>query len=141
MSSEVDAFLAQVTPAKRKRDAQTLLSVYSKATGQEPKLWGTIVGYGLYHYRYPSGRAGETGAAGFAPRKAATTIYLADGVNAHRELVDGLGEHKEGVGCLYIKDLERVDLAVLEEVVARSYRTLTNGTYTKRAREGGRPHV
>jgi hypothetical protein len=38
---------------------------------------------------------------------------------------------------LYIKDLEQVDLAVLERIVAQSWRTLTRGTFTNRAREGG----
>ena len=32
-----------------------------------------------------------------------------------------------------MKDLERVDLAVLEEIVAVSYRVLSEGTYTHRA--------
>jgi hypothetical protein len=40
------------------------------------------------------------------------------------------------VGCLYIKDLEKVDLSVLEAMIAESYRTLTTGTYGSRAREG-----
>ncbi|MFN2487395.1 MAG: hypothetical protein ABR609_12455 [Acidimicrobiia bacterium] len=47
------------------------------------------------------------------------------------------GPHTTGVGCLYIKDLEDVDLNVLETIVARSYATVTDGTYTLRAREGG----
>jgi len=38
---------------------------------------------------------------------------------------------------LYIKDLEDVDLNVLETIVARSYGTVTDGTYTLRAHEGG----
>jgi hypothetical protein len=137
VNSDVDALIAKASPAKRQRDAQTLLELYGRATGEEPKLWGTIVGYGKYHYRYESGREGDSGAAGFAPRKSAMTIYLADGVGAHQELLDRLGPHTTGVGCLYIKDLEQVDLAVLEQIVAGSYRTLTEGTYGRRAREGG----
>ena len=50
----------------------------------------------------------------------------------------GSAPHTTGVGCLYLKDLEQVDLEVLERIVARSWRTLTRGTYTLRAREGGR---
>jgi len=40
------------------------------------------------------------------------------------------------VGCLYIKDLDKIDLSVLEGIVTESYRTLTAGTYGLRAREG-----
>ncbi len=33
------------------------------------------------------------------------------------------------------RDLDQVDLAVLEEIVAESYRVLSDGTYTSRARD------
>jgi hypothetical protein len=44
--------------------------------------------------------------------------------------------HTTGVGCLYIKDLDKIDLSILEAIVAESYHTLTADTYTLRAREG-----
>ena len=62
---------------------------------------------------------------------------MADGVGAHAELLEQLGPHTTGVGCIYMKDLTAVDLEVLETIVSRSDATLTAGTYTKRAREGG----
>jgi len=40
------------------------------------------------------------------------------------------------VGCLYIKDLDKIDISILEVIVAESYRTLSADTYTLRAREG-----
>jgi len=52
-------------------------------------------------------------------------------------LLARLGPHTTGAGCLYIKDLDAVDLAVLETIVTRSFATMTEGTYTQRAREGG----
>src|SRR5690606_41508908 len=42
-----------------------------------------IVGFCTYHSRYASGREGAAPAAAFAPRKAATSIYLPDGIDAH----------------------------------------------------------
>lgn len=36
----------------------------------------------------------------------------------------------EGVGCIYVKDLEAIDVKVLEVIVERSYATLTAGTYS-----------
>ena len=102
-------------------------------------MWGpTIVGFGTYHYRYPSGREGDMAAAGFSPRKAATTIYLPEGVDAHADLLAPLGPHTLGKGCLYLKDLDAVDLAALEEIVRRSYATVTAGTFGSRPdRTGG----
>ena len=92
-------------------------------------MWASIVGFGQYHYRYASGREGDAPAAGFAPRKAATTVYVMDGVAAHQELLDRLGPHTTGVGCIYIKDLEKVDLEALEAIVATSYERLTAGVW------------
>ena len=36
-----------------------------------------------YHYKYKSGREGDAPAASFAPHKAATTIYLTDGIGRY----------------------------------------------------------
>lgn len=137
VDESVREFVKAIEHPKRRRDAETLLEMMSRATGEKPRLWGTIIGFGTYHYKYQSGREGDSGAASFAPRKPATTLYLADGVGAHADLLDRLGPHTTGVGCVYIKDLEAVDLKVLEAIVARSYATLTAGTYGLRAREGG----
>jgi hypothetical protein len=95
-----------------------------------------VIGFGQYHYKYASGRQGDAVAAGFAPRKAATTIYLMDGIGRYEQQLEQLGPHTTGVGCLYIKDLDKIDLAVLEGIITESYRTLTAGTYGRRAREG-----
>ena len=100
-------------------------------------MWKGIVGFGAYHYKYASGREGDAPAAGFAARKAATTVYILDGVDAHAELLDRLGPHTTGVGCVYVKRLDDVDVDALESLVARSYAALTEGTFTNRAREGG----
>lgn len=134
---EVRAFLDRVEHPVRRRDAETMLELMTRVTGQPAKMWGpSIVGFGSYHYRYASGREGDAPAAAFSPRKAATTIYLYDGIDAHADLVEQVGPHTTGVGCLYLKDLAEVDLAALEELVAASYRTLASGTAGQRARDG-----
>ncbi|WIY83088.1 DUF1801 domain-containing protein [Propionimicrobium sp. PCR01-08-3] len=136
MDDEITEFIAGVTPMKRRRDARTLLALFARATSEQPRLQGTIIGYGKYDYRYDSGRTGTSPAAAFSPRKAATSIYLADGTSAHTERLARLGPHRAAVGCVYLTDLEQNDLGVLEEIVRASFRTLTAGTYTSRARDG-----
>ncbi len=136
--ADVRAFLDRVEHPVRRRDAETMLGLMTRVTGQPAKMWGpSIVGFGSYHYRYASGREGDAPAAAFAPRKAATTIYLYDGIDAHADLVERVGPHTTGVGCLYLKDLARIDLAALEELVAASYRTLTAGTFGPGADDQG----
>jgi Domain of unknown function (DU1801) len=132
----VQAHLEGVTPEKRRRDAETLLELMSRVTGESPRLLGNMIGFGQYHYKYESGREGDAPAAAFAPRKAATTIYLMDGITRYEDQLTQLGPHTTGVGCLYIKDLDKINLSVLEGIIAESYRTLTAGTYGLRAREG-----
>jgi hypothetical protein len=91
MNSELRAYLEKVASPKRRSDAETLVALTHRATGEEPRLWGTVVGFGQYHCRYPSGREGDAPAAGFAARKAATTVYVADGVGAHADRLNKLG--------------------------------------------------
>lgn len=134
MESPVQDYLDKVAPTTRRRDAETLLELMGRVTGEPARMWGSsIVGFGQYHYHYVSGRQGDGPAASFSPRKAATTIYLPDGTGAYADPLTRLGPHTTSVGCLYIKDLTQVDLGVLEEIVGESYKTLTSGTFTNRA--------
>ena len=88
-------------------------------TGFAPQLWrGNILGYGRYAYRYASGHSGTALATGFAPRKAALTIYIMPGYADFSHILSRLGPHRTGKSCLYIGRLERIDLAVLAELVA-----------------------
>ena len=137
MAGDVQAYLDSVASRKRRRDAHALVELMERVTGEQPRLWGTVVGFGQYHYRYASGREGDAPAAGFAARKAASTVYVLDGVGGYGDLLERLGPHSTGVGCIYIKDLGDVNVDVLGEIVARSYATLTAGIYSGRARDAG----
>ncbi|MGY1552660.1 DUF1801 domain-containing protein [Microbacterium sp. A588] len=112
----IGAFIADVTPAGRRRDAETLTAVLQEISGREPELWGTIIGFGSCHYRYPTGSEGDMPVLAFAPRKTASTLYL-DDISRHGEALALLGPHTTGKGCLYIKDLEAVDLTVLRGIL------------------------
>lgn len=121
-SGSVDAFVSELASDVRRAEAAQLLAIMTTITGEEPRMWGSsIIGFGAYHYRYATGREGDAPAVAFSPRKAATTIYLADGIDAHTEQLAELGAHTTGVGCLYIKKLEAVDLDVLTRIVADSF--------------------
>lgn len=115
--SNVAALIADATPATRRRDAETLTTLMQEVSGREPATWGTIIGFGSCHYRYPTGTEGDMPILAFAPRKSASTIYL-DDTERHSEALDALGPHTLGKGCLYIKDLEKVDLDVLRGILA-----------------------
>ena len=84
----------------------------------------TIVGFGHYRYRYESGREGEAGVAGFAPRARELVVYLPADPPGRDALLARLGKHKMAKCCLYIKRLEDVDTDVLEELVVGAARAI-----------------
>lgn len=116
----VAAHIADLTPAKRQRDAETLIALMHEISGREPELWGTIIGFGSCHYRYPTGTEGDMPILAFAPRKTSSTIYL-DEAAAHAAALAALGPHTTGAGCLYLKDLEQVDEVVLRGILQATY--------------------
>jgi hypothetical protein len=118
---DVAATLSRVTPAARRRYAEALTALLADVTGRPAEMWsGDIIGFGVCHYRYPTGTEGDSPILGFAPRKRACTIYLLDGIDAHAADLAALGAHSRGVGCLYVPDLAAVDTAVLRRILAAS---------------------
>jgi hypothetical protein len=124
---DVATFIDKVTPAARKRDAAAMLQLLTEVTGHQPVMWGTVVGFGSCHYRYPTGTEGDSPILGFAPRKQATTVYLLDGIGAHADRLPALGPHTTGVGCLYVKDVAAVDAEVLRGILKDSYERVVEG--------------
>ena len=123
-SASPEAFLAAVPNDARRADARRLNELLAEWTGEPPKLWGpSIVGYGEYRYRYDSGREGTAPLVGFSPRKASLVVYLVGGIEArYPKLLEQLGPHKLGKGCLYLKRLDDVDQDVLRTLVDRTVR-------------------
>jgi len=114
-------YIAAIPEAPRRADAQALLNLMQAATGEEPRLWcPSIIGFGSYHYRYETGREGDTLIVGFSPRKPATVLYGLRAAPDVDSLLDKLGKHTSGKGCVYIKKLADVDQKVLAELIRKS---------------------
>ena len=122
-NASVEKFLKGVADTKKREDSFAILEMMKKITKDEPKMWGpSIVGFGKYHYKYESGREGEMCITGFSPRKQSLTIYIMPGFKKYEALMKELGKHTTGKSCLYIKRLEDVDMKVLKELVASSFK-------------------
>jgi len=119
-----EAFIAAVPDDARREDARRLCSLLAEWTGEPPAMWGaSIVGFGRYDYRYESGREGSAPLVGFAPRKTGLVVYLVAGVEErYPELLEQLGKHKVGKGCLYLKRLDDADREPLRALVEQTVR-------------------
>lgn len=124
VDDDVAKFLDSVADEQRQRDARLLVALMGEVTGEPAAMWGSsIIGFGSRHYRYESGREGDVAAIGFSPRKAQTVLYLTGHLEAYADLLERLGPHTHGKGCLYLKRVDQADQPALREIIARSFAT------------------
>lgn len=121
--ASVEDFIAAVDNETKRQDSFALLEMFTRITGQRPKMWGSsIIGFGMYHYKSErSSQEGDWPLTGFSPRKQNLTLYIMPGFNDYSDLLKDLGKHKTSVSCLYINKLADIDLKVLEKLVRQSY--------------------
>lgn len=123
--ADVNDFINSVDNEQRKKDGFTLLKIFTRLTGEKPKMWGpSIIGFGQYHYKSErSSQEGDWPLIGFSPRKQSLTLYVLpmSGHGDYSDLLSKLGKHKTSVSCLYINKLADVDLSVLEKIIKKSY--------------------
>lgn len=120
-NASVATYLAAIADDTRRRDCEALTQMMARVTKHAPKMWGaSIVGFGKYHYRYESGREGNSCLTGFSSRARDITVYLMASSDAQKQLLAKLGKHKMGKACLYIHRMEDVEATILEQLVAAS---------------------
>lgn len=122
-TASVEDFINTVEQEQKRKDSFVLLEMMKKVTGEEAVLWSNaIIGFGNRIFTSPNtGRAVEWLRMGFSPRKANLTIYLNSSLKNHEVVLEKLGKHKVGGGCLYINKLQDIDLAVLEGMIEAAF--------------------
>lgn len=113
-------FISQIADERMRQDSLRLIDLMQKVTGEPPRMWGgNIIGFGQYHYVYDSGHEGDACLAGFSPRAKELSIYVMPSLPIQQGLTDKLGgKHRESKACLYLKNLDGVDMTILREMVA-----------------------
>lgn len=107
---------------RRVHNAELLLDIFARATGDKPRLWGpSMIGYGEAHYKYATGREGDTFRVGFAPRKAKISLYGIQESPRWKELSAQLGKYTTGASCVYVNKPEDIDLEVLELLIREAW--------------------
>jgi hypothetical protein len=130
---EIQNFISCIENETRKSDSIALLSILEKESGYKPFLSGSIIGFGQYHYKYESGREGDSAVIAFSPRKQNLVVYIMPGFSDFEELLTRLGKHKQGKSCLYINKLSDLKLEVFEEIVSLSVKYMKNKYKCKNA--------
>jgi hypothetical protein len=124
--ASAEAFLSGVTDPQQREDALKLQEIMKEVTGMPPRMWGSsMVGFGQGHYVYASGHEGDTFLTGLSPRKDKLSVYFMVGLDQRfAAQIKKLGNVKTGKGCLHIKKLADVDLAVLREIIEANVSSL-----------------
>ncbi|MFM7110496.1 MAG: hypothetical protein ACKO26_05085, partial [Planctomycetota bacterium] len=66
----VDDFIDALADPVQRDDCRAIISLMARLSGEKPVMWGpSMIGFGQFHYRYASGREGDTFRIGFSPRK------------------------------------------------------------------------
>jgi hypothetical protein len=124
-NTSVTEFVNSIEDDQLRKDSKKLLQLFKKVTGKNPKMWGSsIIGYGEYTYYRANGDEGTFMATGFSPRKSGPTIYIMPGYQDYSDILKNLGKHKLGKSCLYLKNLEAIDLKVLENLIKTGLKDL-----------------
>lgn len=124
-NTSVAAYLNGIEPANARKDAKTLAKLFKESTGAKPKMWGgSIVGYGEYTYFRANGDEGEFMASGFSMRKSGPTLYIMPGYQNYQDFLDKIGPHKLGKSCLYLKNLDGINLKVVARLIKAGVRDL-----------------
>ena len=120
--ASVEDFLNLIENSQKREDCFEIVKMMKQVTKKEPKMWGpSIIGFGSYHYKYESGREGDSPQIGFSPRKQNITLYILSGADHENPLLQKLGKHSTSKVCLYIKRLADVDKKVLLELIKESF--------------------
>ena len=124
MGSRED-YIAALDEPRRTDVAALDALIREHAPGLEPVVAGKMLGYGPFHYRYASGREGDTTLLGLASQKRYISLYVLC-ANGGRYLAESYAERlpKASVGksCVRFARLSDVDPAVLAELVTEAAR-------------------
>ena len=124
MGSRED-YIAALDEPRRTDVAALDALIREHAPGLEPVVAGKMLGYGPFHYRYASGREGDTTLLGLASQKRYISLYVLC-ANGGRYLAESYAERlpKASVGksCVRFARLSDLDPAVLAELVTEAAR-------------------
>lgn len=121
-----EAYIASLAEPRRSQIAELDALIREVRPDLTPFLYGTMLGYGPYHYRYASGREGDTAKVALASQKSYISLYVLSTVGGAEhvrylaeEYVERLPKANIGKSCIRFKRPADLDRDVLRELLGR----------------------
>src|SRR5262249_17440467 len=115
-----DEYIAALQEPRRSEVAALDNLIRQTAPQLERFVGGGMLGYGPYHYRYASGREGDTALIGLASRKQYTSLYvIASDKGGYRAeaYLSRLPKANVGKSCVRFKRLADLDQTALTQLI------------------------
>lgn len=116
-------YLASLPQPRRKTLDTIHKAIRAAVPALKPHIMHGMLGYGMYHYKYASGREGDWFIIGLASQKNYVSLYICacdkDGYLAEKNK-DRLGKVSVGRSCNRFKKLEDLNLKVAVELVRKA---------------------
>jgi Domain of unknown function (DU1801) len=114
-------------PEPRRSEIRTLHELVRRTVPElEPTMDGGMLGYGPFHYKYASGREGDTALVGIANNKQYISLYVIAANETEGYIAgsyqDRLPKASIGKGCVRIKRLSDIDLDVVADLLRHAVR-------------------
>ena len=126
MKRDLRDFINSIENETKRNGCKSLIKIMEEESGYKAALHGKIVGFGIYHYKYDSGREGDAIVVGFSPKSQNITIYIMSGFSDYEKELKQLGKHKSSKSCLYVNKLADIDEKVLRKVIKHSVQVMKN---------------
>lgn len=123
-AQDPEQYIALIDDPARRADVAALdAMIRDEAPELARHMYGSMLGYGTYHYRYATGRTGEAALIALASQKRYISLYCgctdAEGYLAER-YSERLPRANIGRSCVRFTRLSDVDADVLRELVRES---------------------
>jgi hypothetical protein len=120
-----EEFIGRLEEPRRAEVQRLHELIRERAPGLAASASERMIGYGPYHYRYASGREGDSHLIGLASNKSGISVYVQsvteDGYLAEQRR-DRLGKASVGKACVRFKRTSDIDLEALGELIAEAVR-------------------
>ncbi len=132
-ASTVEQYLAEATP-ERREILEKLVHVISGAVPEINKhFYYNMISWGLYKYKYASGREGEWPLIMLANQKNYISVYVCAAEKGKGYLAENnkerLGKVSVGKSCIRFQKLNDINLDVLAELCKKAERLVKDGNF------------